>query len=702
MIKRLIFLLCMISVINTPSCTKKSDLINPLDPNVELKTPINVRVEHIAENYSIIKFNDPNYNPKYPDIRYQFIVERNDDSVFVVIHPTFVYSDTLVTVIDSTVFAGNTPYKYRVLALRGDIKSAYSSIATGFYEFGAPSNLNLTFPSEVFAKLIWTNTNSLANKIIIERSINGATYSLIDSVNVVISTKDIAGIYSSDTTYYFRIKYVSSINKSNYTQTSSRLLFPEPTNLQIASMTSSQVNIQWSNNNNTYATSIEIESRKNNSNFAVIKSLNTIVTNTIIYSAFDSSADYSFRIRSKSQYNTSIYSNVITINIPLPVVLNDPTNINTNSAIINWTQFNGSDFKQYEIHKSTTPGFIPNNATLLGTITDKTTLNYSVTALSAGTKYYFKIRVINLNGYFSDSNERNLSTIFVTTLSVQNKSSMLTGRSQYASGVIGSKMFVAGGHSYSSSQSLSSLEIYDTLTSTWTLGASLDTAREGAGGAVVDGKLYILGGNNGVNIFYAITLIYNPATNTWSKGAVMPTPRASFATAVANSKIYTFGGTSKQGLTPVVEEYDPLTNTWVNKSQLPTTRWITQAEELNGKIYVVGGSIVGGVTNVVEVYNPITNSWSSAPPIPKSLYGFAVAKVDGRLYVIGGQDGGGVESKTIYEFNPQTSIWEDKGDLSSGKIYCNGCTIGNNIFLPGGFCCGLQQLNSNVMITVVH
>ena len=67
------------------------------------------------------------------------------------------------------------------------------------------------------------------------------------------------------------------------------------------------------------------------------------------------------------------------------------------------------------------------------------------------------------------------------------------------------------------------LRIYDIATNTWTRGPNMPTSPgvEAAAGAVVNGKFYVMGGddfNNGLNT----TFIYDIATNTWSTGATLP------------------------------------------------------------------------------------------------------------------------------------------------------------------------------------
>jgi len=78
--------------------------------------------------------------------------------------------------------------------------------------------------------------------------------------------------------------------------------------------------------------------------------------------------------------------------------------------------------------------------------------------------------------------------------------------------------------------------------------------------AVVDDKIYCIGGNvSGVGVV-GVNEVYDPATGKWTSRAPMPTARSFLASGVANGKIYAIGGT-KNGLQEVAtnEEYTPPT-----------------------------------------------------------------------------------------------------------------------------------------------
>ena len=168
----------------------------------------------------------------------------------------------------------------------------------------------------------------------------------------------------------------------------------------------------------------------------------------------------------------------------------------------------------------------------------------------------------------------------------------------------------------------------------WTTSQSMPTARSGLGVAVVNGKVYAIGGDGGSNV----TEEYNPITNTWTLKKSMPTGRGRFGITVFKNKIYVMGGTTASGFTAANEVYDPLTDTWETKSPIPKGgRAELTASIINGKIYVIGGYFFGAYlvsSNVLEVYDPETDTWATKTPMPTAVYSCSSAVVDNKMYVL--------------------------------------------------------------------
>ena len=208
---------------------------------------------------------------------------------------------------------------------------------------------------------------------------------------------------------------------------------------------------------------------------------------------------------------------------------------------------------------------------------------------------------------------------------------------------------------------------YDPRNDSWKALAPLPTKRGSVNAAVVDGKIFVIGGA-GVHPGSKETAIhparphravstnevYDPATNTWEAKSPMPTSRNHAAVGVVNNKIYVIGGRVGNGFitrasnTDIVEVYDPATDQWGPLlAPMPTPRSAVAWGVHRGKIYVVGGevrnSVLSATYRTVEAYDPASNRWSKLPPMSFSRHGSAADFVGNRLHVVSGnvQSGGG-------------------------------------------------------------
>ena len=201
---------------------------------------------------------------------------------------------------------------------------------------------------------------------------------------------------------------------------------------------------------------------------------------------------------------------------------------------------------------------------------------------------------------------------------------------------------------------------YDPANDTWKALAPLPTKRGSPLAAVVNDKIYVIGGastppgSNQVSIDQQHAQVclgtveeYDPATNTWRERSPMPTPRNHAAIGVVNGKIYVIGGrvgAAFIGLSTdvsVVEEYDPATNTWGSpRARMPTARSALAAGVYNSRIFVAGGEFqdpqMMATFRAVEAYDPARNAWTTIPSLPVSRHGLAGGIIGNRFYVVGG------------------------------------------------------------------
>ena len=202
----------------------------------------------------------------------------------------------------------------------------------------------------------------------------------------------------------------------------------------------------------------------------------------------------------------------------------------------------------------------------------------------------------------------------------------------------------------------------------WTRLEPMPTARTTLGVAVVNGKIYAIGGY-GAGGYLNVNEEYDPATNTWTTKEPMPIPRASFGIAVVENKIYVIGGVigydvDAEGIITcsINQVYDPLTDTWETMEPMPTNRSQLNANVLDGKVYMIGGRTGGQYTTVAlnQVYDPETDTWTTKTSIPYPVVRYASAVVDDKIYIISGQN----EFHSLVNLN-FTQIYDPENDVWS-------------------------------------
>ncbi|MGH7510215.1 MAG: Kelch repeat-containing protein [Gemmatimonadales bacterium] len=217
-------------------------------------------------------------------------------------------------------------------------------------------------------------------------------------------------------------------------------------------------------------------------------------------------------------------------------------------------------------------------------------------------------------------------------------------------GKIGGKLYFSGGYNeVETPPSFSNLVwAYDYSRDRMIRKADLPIfSAEGVTG-VINGKLYVLPGacsgerypNAGycaeepTRRFYR----YDPATNTWVSRRQAPHFHRQGAAAVIDGKLYVVGG--HNNFTPVadLDVYDPGTNSWRSLAPIPTAGGAAGAA-LGGQFYVVVQQFSGASFSYrFYAYNRFTNQWKekAAPSFDQGVGAFrgkgSVTKVtlDGR------------------------------------------------------------------------
>ena len=222
------------------------------------------------------------------------------------------------------------------------------------------------------------------------------------------------------------------------------------------------------------------------------------------------------------------------------------------------------------------------------------------------------------------------------------KASAPTVRALAGAGVINDKLYVVGGCFYSDCRIFytNTLEVYDPTSNSWATLAPMPTARSQMAVGVIGAKLYVAGGMQQCAPCTPLATleVYDPSTNTWTTKSPMPTAVTLAAGAVVNGIMYVIGGVSTVGIVATVQAYDPVSDTWSTKASMPTARSWGAAAVANGLVYVMGGMGSAGASAVTtnEAYDPSTGTWTTQADLPTARYGPAAGTINGVVYVVGG------------------------------------------------------------------
>lgn len=256
------------------------------------------------------------------------------------------------------------------------------------------------------------------------------------------------------------------------------------------------------------------------------------------------------------------------------------------------------------------------------------------------------------------------------------KPPMLTPRYEHQVAEFNGKIYVIGG--INGLQYLSSVEEYDPITDTWTTKAPMNNARAYFRLAIINGKIYAVGGSNLAGPLNSIEE-YDPISDTWVTKAPMNNARAGHFITVVNNEIYVIGGNSiGNNRTKTVEKYNPVTNIWISKAQMPIAKDGQNAALINGKIYIVGWSN-GNSTKSVEEYNPNTNTWVSKAAMSTARNDHSIVVLNNKIYAIGG-----VGLNSVEEYDPDLDQWTAKASMNSSRRLFGTSVINGKIYVSGG------------------
>src|SRR5574342_481158 len=159
------------------------------------------------------------------------------------------------------------------------------------------------------------------------------------------------------------------------------------------------------------------------------------------------------------------------------------------------------------------------------------------------------------------------------TVGWTNGTSMPRSIFEISATVMNGKIYVAGGQD-EKGDLLNTLFVYDRSSEKWHIAASLPVALDHSSLASCENKLYLVGGFLEHRVPTDQFFIYDSQTNTWKEGKPTPTTRAGLGSQFIDGILYAVGGSSgdNEGALSTNEAYVPQTNSWTKKAPMPTAR----------------------------------------------------------------------------------------------------------------------------------
>jgi N-acetylneuraminic acid mutarotase len=235
----------------------------------------------------------------------------------------------------------------------------------------------------------------------------------------------------------------------------------------------------------------------------------------------------------------------------------------------------------------------------------------------------------------------------------------------HANGVVdGEQVWIVGGFVGAGARAATAdVHMYDSRDDRWEKGPALPQAVGGGALARVGRRLHYVGGyltayQNGAED--AQWILDLDGGTEWVPGAPVPVARGHAGVAVVDEKIYIIGGTTTHEPArdcDLLHRYDPRTDTWEQLASLPSPRSHFEPGTFvhDGRVFIIGGQdyMSGHLSEPqmpdVSVYDPESDSWWHQPGLPVALRA-PVARILGDNLVV-------TTGSRFFAQQPTADVW---------------------------------------------
>ncbi|MDB5322333.1 MAG: repeat-containing protein [Phycisphaerales bacterium] len=300
--------------------------------------------------------------------------------------------------LDSTATVGHS-YQYRVYALNDTDQSGNSNTAAVSVTPSTPGSLSASSISASRIDLSWADVEGESGYVI-ERSINGTTWSQIATPGADSSSYSDTGL-AAGTKYYYRIRANSAVGASaNAVAVNSTTRATAP-GLTLTVISSAQINLAWTNV--LGETGYRIERSLNGSDWSVIATTGANVT-TISSLGLTAGTVYSYRVFAVNAGGDSLAGSTYATTVLVAPTGTVATGVSTGEIDLVWNNSEGET--GYRIERSIDERTWATVATVGADVT-----SYANTGLAGGTRYIYRVRALNAGGASAPSTGSGVYTV---------------------------------------------------------------------------------------------------------------------------------------------------------------------------------------------------------------------------------------------------------------------------------------------------
>jgi N-acetylneuraminic acid mutarotase len=247
--------------------------------------------------------------------------------------------------------------------------------------------------------------------------------------------------------------------------------------------------------------------------------------------------------------------------------------------------------------------------------------------------------------------------------------------------------------------------VHDMGNDSWRQGPPYPLAVHHAQAAFVDGTLYVFGGyvtgallpgtlvpGAGPSGWPRTSLAFRleRGASAWTPAPTLPAPRAAGGAAILDGKVYLVGGVGMDGFLATTHVFDPAAGAYAEAAPLPVPRDHLTVMALGGMVYALAGREdsrgAWDDLETSEVYDPASDAWSALPPAPLGRGGQTGAPWRGLLPLFGGERAEG--AFTVYDdahaYDPARGAWVELPRLPAPRHGMGSAAWGERVYLLGG------------------